>query len=56
MGEGRARTKYKTGPAHIYWPVYDEDGQVIALCPSAQLAQLVAAALARPHKGDHNGT
>lgn len=36
---------YSVGPEHVYWPVKDAAGTVIALCPNMSTAQAVASAL-----------
>ena len=41
----RIPNAYSVGPEHVYWPVKDAAGTVIALCPNMSTAQAVASAL-----------
>jgi hypothetical protein len=44
-----ASPKFRVMPEHVYHPVQDMSGRVVALCPTTSEAQEVAAALNERH-------
>jgi hypothetical protein len=58
-----ASPKFRVMPEHVYHPVQDMSGRIVALCPTSSEAQEVAAALnerfakkrrSSQHKGNAN--